>query len=626
MSSSRSNISKKAKTSSGMGQDVSVLESPNEQDLLLLQIGSMGWRAQHFDDKGVPISKLDSSSFLSFDVKGAERLYTVTRHFLEQLSKEEKETIGRIVVMLEGGSQFAFSDALGEKLATASKGSIREFGRHLLNQPDVTFGFNDQLRKEPGERAGAVYVFAGVDFLKEFLDTFQGLGLRISHVVPHEYVAMRRYYNLKEGAYATLHVGAFETSIILMNPVLGAQIARLIPIGILTLAKRLRDWKRLTDEQCLALLEKEGLQSLFEGKTEENTYISLLQEDLDLFIREIKKSLLFFEHHRICGRPDYLEIFGQTRRVKGFDQWIENQINVEVRTPSRLLIELFSDFLHDLRFNLLQGIAKKVCLLEVGNISYTFSSVGFASIKDIESGKLKLSDSEAWSIEDRHAARRVERKQIEQKNRKKMAQSVKFFALKLLGLEASRANKKSPEWMPWLFGLYGLCILILSVGYFNYLDLEKSYHHQVTAYLNQKSTMQDVRMEVDSIIQKNKSQQNELNNNTNTIIWSEKIFYLGTLMDDHLWLESLSFKSELTDPKSGAKKSGFMTIRVSMTPKKRNYLDEISGFMEQLKLKDSKFIKGFGMVNLKGVNEKTSNKKLVANFTVDIFGNTTSGK
>lgn len=600
----------------------------SERNILLLKISSMGWRAQHFDNNGKPTSKLAEGPFLDLDQQGSQRLHTVTKDFIEQLSKDEKSTIERIIVLIEGGSQFAFSDALSEKLAMASKGAIREYGRNLLNQPDVTFGFSDQLRQKSGERAGAIYVFAGIDFLKEFLGTFQTLGLQISHVLPLEYGAMRNYYNMHQGAYATMYVGAFETSIMIMNPALGSQVARSIPVGTLTLAKRLRSWKQLSDEECLTTLQQDGLHALVDGNAQDDSYLHLLQEDLDTFIDELKSSLFFFENQRICGRPDYLEVFGGARRIAGFDRFIQSQIDIEVKLPSQLLIEMFAEFLDDIKLNLLQGIAKKVCLHEVGSTRYTFSNGDFISIKDIESGKLGLSDAEPWSTQDRHSAKRLERKQEEKEKRQYMVRDVKSFALRLVGMDytAQKKRNQQPEWMQWIVGLYALCALAPVVGYFYYIDLEKSYRIQAQAYLSQKNTIDTMHAEINTLIETANAKATNLHGNTSNIIWGEKLFFLSQLMQSNFALERLSIKDTMTRKNNKSEKTGSIMLAVSMLPEKRNYLDEISNFIGKLKSEDSQFIKGFEKVDLKGVHETKSKTQLIARFSVDIIGSNQSTK
>ncbi|MBF0140961.1 MAG: hypothetical protein HQL74_11860 [Magnetococcales bacterium] len=617
---------KKRQRSSTLSSSSETLESvPKEvKEFLLVRIGSMGWWCQRYNLQCEPIGVVATGEWLGLDPHDSSRLPQVILSFVTKGLNPRRWAATLMVVLLEGGSQLCFSDGLGENLAKSSKGAIREFGRTMLNLPDVSFGSDPLLKTRSGLVSGGIYAFAGVPFIKECLDAFGKKGLHLYRLVPVEYAMLRQLQQTTEAPCAALYVGAFETSLLLCHPVLGARTIQHLPFGILTLVTQIRKKKRLNDQQAL---EKLADNDFIPGQSS-SVLPTEIAEAFNLLVQRINHSLDYFEQQRICGRPEFMELHGEFYRIHGFAHWLQSQLNLEMRVPDpeRILELVFIKEVPELRFSLLQGLVEGICILQVSGVRYTMTKDGILSINHMENTRIISQGLEARQAEDRHKARRLARRKESQSRRREIIENLRYrfndwLSRRQVGTSPTDAVHKWIRRYQLRIVAVALVILAMTGGYFFHRDLEMTHEQLLTS----QKGLAEQRQTLTKIVNQLEQENNGLANATPTLPgfmrWSEKITQLGNLIEPNMWVNGLSLTAR---PSDKDKWSGYLLeMSIDAGLKKRaevSHIMDITHFTERLQRDAENFMVGFDQVTMHNTRSEKKDNEELFQFSVSVSG------
>lgn len=595
------------------------------EEFLLVRIGSMGWWCQRCNLQGIPVGAVATGALLTLEPQqGSPRLQQVIRSFIDQGLNARRWASTRMILLLEGGSQVCFSDGLGENLIKASKGAIREFGRTLLNQPDVSFGFETQLKTLSGAGSGGIHAFAGVPFIKECLDAFDRKGLHLYRMVPIEYALLHRLQESTETSCAALHVGAFETALLMCHPVLGARTVQHLPFGVMALVAVLKKKKRLSDQQALVMLASA------ESWPGQPSY-SMPAEIIDAFAQlanSINRALDYFEQQRICGRPEFMELHGEFARIHGFSDWLQSQINLMVRIPDpdRNLEAIFVSAMPELRFSLLQGLLEGTCILQVANVRYTMTKEGILSIRNLENTRIINQGLDARLAEDRHKARRLVRRKESQSRRREMINNLRQGLAEWLSKRSTGSTHKEVlyEWLqqhqPRIVAL-AVAALVLTGGYQFHQGLKTDHDQLLAAQTSRAEKRKTLTTNISKLDKETKGMSGASVASPGFVRWSEKLTRLGTLMESNMWVNGMSLTVR---PSAQEKWSGYLVeLSIDAGLKKRaevTHIMDITQFTERLQSDTDRFMIGFDQVAMNNTRSENKGNEDTFQFSLSVVG------
>ncbi|MEO5378008.1 MAG: hypothetical protein H7832_09550 [Magnetococcus sp. DMHC-6] len=593
-----------------------------------LHLSSLGWRFGILEKLDFRVPSLKSTPFIRehawttshWPVTPQQGVEQGVRELILRHGQGVLENAESIVILLDFPGM-RYSDGKDRLLTSdgATESTIRLFGSVLLNVPEVTYGSLPLQEKK--EKEEALYAFADATLLRELLSLFDKIGLKIHAVTSLPLLLVQHFLQASSSTsafvYGGLCLGEMETTVVLVNTELNNHTIRSLPVGLATLTQALAMGNNLSlSEAALALENQEILNGIYLNGSEhaqagfhEQALIPLLEQ----LWQGIQESIDFFTIHRASGRPETLEVLGDTKRIAGIVPWLQRHLKISLEANPILPLELYTKLAHSEYGNLLKGAENS--LLSVGRTKYYYSRAGFVRSKAMltdENSSIITADpptivhnntapllNTKWSLSALWA-------QIKQKISLTVAPAKKKSMLRM----APSQIEISP-----ILGIGGACVVLLFMWIINeYHTKEMKYQTNIKSYLR-------VSQENDQIRHSQSMRQNKSTDlDKHKVLWSEKWLALTKQMDPSLWLTELYFDHSKS-PKGGAGQMVVMRkliLKGKVLPSTEGPMKKVTAFMDRLLQDKTGFMQGLQSIQFLGAEEEPTPQGIQVHFTLEV--------
>lgn len=223
--------------------------------------------------------------------------------------------------------------------ATLSKSIQLEANRYLPSaSEDHYIGFD--ILDEQGEQMDVLLVAAPRSQVMSRLDAIQASNVGIE-IVEMEVFAQQRVVEMTRtepptdgGAYALVDLGGAHTQVTVLRQERFA-LTRYIPIGGDTLTAALRGYFHYGLEEAVNIKHNLNLRDLIHlpSEPQENPPLRLLQPILDELIREIRRSLNYYQSQmgddaNRSGKVTEIDLLGGAAQMQGVEEYLTHKLGV----------------------------------------------------------------------------------------------------------------------------------------------------------------------------------------------------------------------------------------------------------------------------------------------------------
>ena len=607
--------------------------NPKEENKkLFLLVSPMGWRCRYEDENGKSVEKQW--------IEHTEELNAHKR--LEVSAKDAATTLADIleksaeIYLLLDGADVYFSDSKPQQLVKPSGVTARKFGQEMLHTEKVTFGYAKFPKKDGTiqERQHYLYAFADADFIRPFLAIFNKNGVKVKELIPKNYLMIQRAFNSPTEPYGSIHFGAYETNVVLVNPYLGTLVIRRIPIGVLTFASAIDGDFGIGLDAVLDDLSKNNWVKYIAPPSENHSETANASEADDklrlsqqtriikpyalTMLKEITTTLNFFAFQRVAGYPERLEVYGESKGVNGLLEWLETNGPLNLDSKNSLL-EHFATCHHPISCNLLNGAAES--LLTVNRIKYHFTeSHGFIPndefIKLAEAAdKEKNSSMEFSRSKGSRKSRHYRKKQSE--NSGLFASLNIFSAPGKPGNKADYSQEERMQDRPFIAIFALLFFGILFLAWDKSSALRADYDNSANIFIKERE--KNIALN-NATAKSNKNRQAPLNTTHLTkILWTEKFLILAKLMDNNMWFTDLYLGKEQRNVGRGKIESTKLIIEGNVLPSTVGHIEKIASYLEKIKSDKGEFMTDFQDVTFEGAELEGYDEDSVVHFTLEAW-------
>jgi hypothetical protein len=542
---------------------------------LYLHCTETGWRSRLVYGDGRPAE--DKSGEINEQPRTGER--RIESAFRLAGAALEAAPEAKEVIILTDDPAVHYVDTLGEVFRSASKASpalLRKYGADELNAKRVTFGlgqFSAQTR--PGRSEG-VAAFADATGIGACLSRIDRLAARVAAICPLSDLLARRASTTGGEVYGAIHVGGWETRIVLVNPEYGAVTVRTLPVGVVGLLEALAAGMGVPLEDAVQSARRRDLPAEIDdgvlsaaGRDENRSQVDrIIGDAVRAYYRDIIATLDYFDQQRSSGRPERLEIFGEHSRLNGFPAALSRALDLPVEPMDADLLDLFIAAEH--RLNLLENAGDQ---LLIGKASYA-----------LHQGRLTPSAA-IPRPQVRAAAPAVGRNRRGGPSSKKESNSGFAEILSKLGINKnatagllSPVDEDAEQNERQYFLLFGFVLAaLLYWGYDQY---------QMTA-LNHAATVANAAKQADESSRlRNQVVRNDFaptdGGGGDKVLWTEKFLAIGANLDERMWLSDVYLTTETRSVAGASVLSKKLVIEGAVLPSTVGHILEVARFICRL--------------------------------------------
>lgn len=604
------------------------------ENTLFLHITALGWYSLFQNANGTFLGAPEFQDNLDLELAGDTRTEAVVKSAVAANGKKLRKA-DRVHILLEVTS-IQYTDSKPTDLTATSGVTIRQYGEKLLNTKDVTYGFVAfpvGIGQGDAKKIG-MYAFADANMIRNTLTLFDQAGTKVREVVPKILPLTLCSFPRPQQTYGSVQMGAFNTTLVLVNPILNALLVRHFPVGMLTLIKAVSERLNVSPEDALNVLSEKDLVAEVDpaGDAANALQVGLaaraLHAPLLELLGDLRESIEFFCEQRVAGKPAFLETFGASRRIRGLPEWLSKHIGIPIQPSGTSLLELFATQPRPIACNFLKG--SDASLLTIGRTSFHFTEDrGFISSKELarqkaladpNKGKPKPA-SASQSGRNRSGSRR---RPGSRRGGGRPGQPVGLMgqlnALFQKGGEQNQAEALYQEeaaqdrkhWALFSMLVFGL----LFWGYSEYEMIEKRYRSSASSYLS-------ARGENDQLKRTAQSGQRLISlkgsGDMTKILWSEKFLSLAALMDNNIWLSDV-YLSSAQRQVSGAKvESTKMVVEGHVLPSTDGHIDKISRYIDRLLQDKYGFMSDFRTITFDGAELEEEESDAIIRFSFEAW-------
>jgi type IV pilus assembly protein PilM len=293
-----------------------------------------GWRITKREEVPTPPDSIKDGVIV-----GPDAIVDALRHLLKAAHIHATSA----VISVAGGSVVVRNVRIPKMPEATLRRSIKyEAGRYVpTSVEDSYIEFEIVGYPEQGQM-DVLIVAAPKDIVESRIRVCSAAGLEVEIVDIEPFAAYRSLIETDPSAHfsdqtiALVDIGANTTSVSVVS---GGQFSmtRSIPQGGRTFTDALRSYFKLSEEDAEAGKRQLDLRELLaEDKPSENPPLRVLQPHIDELIREIRRSLNYYQSQQTeQGQPKPVTtviLSGGAARMPGLDEYMAKKLNLEVRT------------------------------------------------------------------------------------------------------------------------------------------------------------------------------------------------------------------------------------------------------------------------------------------------------
>ncbi|CAK0773459.1 conserved hypothetical protein [Gammaproteobacteria bacterium] len=600
-------------------------DAAQEGITLFLHLGTTGWRAQAFDPLGKPL-KVPNAGESVLPIDGNEsRTERMLRMALEGIPSGLRKRLKHCYLLLDS-NDLIFVDTKVETLRAASPARVREFGRELLNCRDVAFGYTSFGTVTQGARSNGVYAFADTALLRKILGGLGDIAPKIREIIPTEVFLFKEAEAYPNEPYGAIFVGAEYTEVVLAHVGIGAVTVRHIPVGIATLVMAVAERTGTRPEEVLTVLKERDYLSDLTGNDRFNEHsLSPQEEVLMPLLRklndEIVSTLEYFRSQRACGAPRKIEIFGETKRIRGLDNWLRSgfpgEIQIEIKGSSELLFDTFIRRPFPIAFNLLKGT--EGVLISVGKVKLSFSEKE-GMVPSTRATKEVSSTSGGTT----RTGARGRKRATQQKSRDQsgfLAELKKKFSFSRDEAENEITRDGTENEGAYFALLATFALLVLYFGYDQYSGFDKQFRSTTSLYSHNFDENNNLRQKIQrqGLISVSTGRENK-------VLWTEKFLAIGNHITENLWLSDIYLEGDSYTVGNNVLSSLKLVMKGAALPKSDGHVGVIADFVDTLMKDEPMFMSDFRDITFGGFTADTTDADPVVRFTLEAHYDPTKRK
>ncbi|MBF0459900.1 MAG: hypothetical protein HQL87_00740 [Magnetococcales bacterium] len=584
---------------------------------LILFTTPVGWRSGMLQADG-SLTDLKAGDSVLLEGEGWKRTEIILKEAVAANAKSLKQA--KTISLLLDDYSVQVTDNRPAALVAASGATVRQYGKQWLNVKDVTYGYAD-LPPIAGEverkQKDGVYAFIDVQRMRDYLAVLDKEGIKVTEVVPSEYLMVHRAVHSSEPVYGALRMSGHSSTLVLINHELGIVQVRKIPVGFLTLVQSVaRTMGVPVQDAVQAMAQRDlaaevvpiapGSMDSMVAMQNRSLQFQALQPPLTRLLDDIKEFLAFFSFQKVAGVPGHLELYGAIDRVLGLPEWLSQHSGVPMVIRQQPMLELFAEAEHPMACNLLKGAESS--LLTVGRTRFFFTEdKGFISGQELATrgiqGSVARADAQPASpAETRRRSGRGtgSRSRRDKKETGQGGLAALLARLKIGPAATSDFSVAGEQTKDQQFTLLFACLVagILYWGYTEYDTLNKKYQAQASAYLATTT-------ENNELIKKIRHQETAIKKmgaatDTTKIFWSEKFLALASNMTKHIWLSDVYLTEEDRSVAGSKTKGKTMVIEGNVLPSTDGHVQIIAEYIDHLLHDQEWFMSDFRDVIFRG--------------------------
>lgn len=288
--------------------------------------------------------------------------------------KEHKINASAAVVGVSGGTVIVRTVRVPAMNDVMLRKSIKyEAGRYVPSSIEDSFIEFEILSHAPDEQMDVLIVAAPREVVQSKVKAVEKAGLEVD-IVDVEAFAM--YRSLVESddtsilqtiTIALVDIGATTTTVSVVNKGTFA-MTRTIPQAGQTWTDALKAYFKLSDEQAEAGKAQLDLKPLIDAAVLENQPLRVLQPHVDDLIREIRRSLNYFQSQQTEGASQnpvtHLVVSGGGAKLPGLGEYLSHKLGVQVLCTGvldnpRFLLAAQNDIGNGMDFSVATGLAMR---------------------------------------------------------------------------------------------------------------------------------------------------------------------------------------------------------------------------------------------------------------------------
>ncbi|MBF0285660.1 MAG: hypothetical protein HQL51_14510 [Magnetococcales bacterium] len=588
---------------------------------LLLYLGPEGWECRWIQEDGSH-QVAGHWNGLMLEEEGTERMEKVFQSAATELVKTAFSNSGRVSI-LWSEPEITYSDSKPTGLASANAPAARRIGQQMVGAKDVTFAHEQHPVPGDPHAKWDLYAFADAARLRNLLSLFEAGGLKVIEITPSLYPLMHR--SLKKGGevYGALVIGALESTLLLVNPGLGAVLTRRLPVGVSTLAQAVAKRNAISLEESFQSLGKrnllENLKPLDKGGDAGST-LAVSPHQLALaplvsrLLTGIQETLQFFEIQKASSRPQVLEVFGAGDKINGLIPWLATHLHFPLETVKESMLDLYTGLEHPMAPNLLRGAESS--LLMVGRTRFYFSeSAGFVRTKDNAPEPTKsAAPAKRTQTTQRRRRGADDRQPSATQSLAKLFEKLKNLGGGKKNLEEDAGEESEVRGKDRMyFAAFGFFVFIALYGAYDELaKLEKKHRGLASNYFAERDKLRQ--------LQKSPGGRAagglQVGSDVDKVLWSEKFMALAELMNENIWITDIHLTREQRGVEGAKVESKKMVIEGAVLPSTEGHVQKVSLYVDKLLQDKDRFMSDFRTITFGGVEVDDSETDQIVRFSL----------
>lgn len=589
---------------------------------LVLKIGALGWSAWTYRlDEG--LGQRWSGEAGDLEEHGAARLTRILRMAMQALPQTVLKEPGPLTLLLDS-DDIRYVDSRAQPLAAGgvSAATIRRHGIALLDVRDVSYGRT--ALNGSGERQ--IYGFMDSRVLGEYLAALDKNFARLEAVRGCAEALIQRGMSGDDEIYAGLHVSGEHSRLVLLNRRLGAVLVRTFPVGVLTLATQVAELSGISLKEALVgLAERDYLSGSLPqigGSGEiENTHLGPIERALSPALKQLAKqirsSIDFFADQQACGRPERLEVLGETDHLQGVQTWLGSVLGErKEHAPVYVSLGQCGDWPAGsvgTGVNLLTGVEGSG--LSIGKLHYAYVNRRLV-VDNNRSAARRASTRAVREVEGggnagiNHGSMRSGGGRSSRTG----SSSEGGWLKRMLSTESSAPDDDLPPATArqYLMLSYVLMAALLFLAWDEYEKLAKRHDAEAVAYINVLNTQTDLRRQLRGLGFSQAPTPIEVDK----VLWTEKFLSLADRINAHLWLTEVYLSEEERQLDKIKVLSKKLVIEGAALPSTRGHVAEIADYMARLEADQSGFMADFREIAFEGSRIDDSDQDHIVRFTL----------
>jgi type IV pilus assembly protein PilM len=226
--------------------------------------------------------------------------------------------------------------------ATLRKSIKFEAGRYVPGSVEDSFVEFEIIGPLDETRMNVLIVAAPKDIVESRIQACKAAGLDVESVDVEPFAAYRALIEagsaeeLLDKTIAVVDIGAASTNMSVVHNGVFA-MNRSIPAGSRTLTDALKSYFKLTDEDAEIGKAQLNVSELTEENLQENPPLRVLQPHLDDLVREVRRSLNYFQSQNAEGgearQVDLILLTGGGAKLNGLTTYMEQKLGLPVIAP-----------------------------------------------------------------------------------------------------------------------------------------------------------------------------------------------------------------------------------------------------------------------------------------------------